>query len=95
MSWDVKHRPSLKFSNNGMDLKQGVLEIENEWLEGNSFEPNFKVVTQNDYALRRLKEGCNVECIETEWYKISKGHNFVFKFDGQYYSVDYLNRVLA
>lgn len=84
----------LNINNNGMDLKQSVLEIKDEWLECHSIEYNFKVVTRNEYALTRLKDGRNVELIETEWYKISKGHNFVLKLGDMYYSVDYLNRVL-
>ncbi|NFH69054.1 hypothetical protein FDC35_03880 [Clostridium botulinum] len=55
---------------------------------------NFEIISKNEYALARLKDRYNNIQIKDEWDNISKGHNFVFKYEDMYYSVDYLDRVL-
>ncbi|KFX58353.1 hypothetical protein HYH39_06660 [Clostridium botulinum] len=55
---------------------------------------DFEIVSKNEYALAKLKDGYNNRQINDEWDYISKGYNFAFKCVDMYYSVDYLDRVL-
>ncbi len=81
LSEDVFNVVGYKFNPNA--IKELVFEMN-----------NFKIVSKNEYALARLKDGCNKIQIQAAWVNISKGHNFVFKLGDMYYSVDYLDRVL-
>ncbi len=79
------------------DINTEILKDSCNNVTGYKFNPNpidFKIVSKNEYALARLKDGCNKIQINDEWDYISKGYNFVFKCGDMYYSVDYLDRVL-
>ncbi|NFT93949.1 hypothetical protein FDF86_16605 [Clostridium botulinum] len=56
---------------------------------------DFKIVSKNEYALAKLKDGYNNRQIQATWNCVSKGYNFAFKLGDMYYSVDFVNRVLA
>lgn len=73
------------------DTIQGILKEQKE-----KDNPQYSIVTKDEYILNFVKRfGGNKERATESFKNISQGYNFIFAIgDNQYYSVDYINKLL-